>query len=74
MADFFDHFAETVFNRYKDKVKYWMTFNEINNQMDINNPIFLWTNSGVSLKEDDNKEEVLYQVAHNELIASAKSS
>ena len=57
----------------KDKVKYWMTFNEINNQMDINNPIFLWTNSGVSLKEDDNKEEVLYQVAHNELIASAKA-
>ena len=50
-----------------------MTFNEINNQMDINNPIFLWTNSGVSLKEDDNKEEVLYQVAHNELIASAKA-
>ena len=73
VADFFAHFAKTVFNRYKDKVKYWMTFNEINNQMDINNPIFLWTNSGVSLKEDDNKEEVLYQVAHNELIASAKA-
>ena len=50
-----------------------MTFNEINNQMDINNPIFLWTNSGVSLTDDDNKEEVLYQVAHNELIASAKA-
>ena len=40
-----------------------MTFNEINNQMDINNPIFLWTNSGVSLTDDDNKLEVLYQVA-----------
>ncbi|MCU7208242.1 family 1 glycosylhydrolase, partial [Turicibacter sp. GALT-G1] len=29
--DFFVRFAETVMKRYKDKVKYWMTFNEINN-------------------------------------------
>ena len=29
-----------VFERYKDKVTYWMTFNEINNQMDTSNPIF----------------------------------
>ena len=48
-----------------------MTFNEINNQMDTSNPIFLWTNSGVTLTEDDNAEEVLYQVAHHELLASA---
>lgn len=73
VADFFAQFAETVFKRYKDKVKYWMTFNEINNQMDIDNPIFLWTNSGVLIEEDENPEEVLYQVAHNELIASAKA-
>ncbi|MFQ3844212.1 6-phospho-beta-glucosidase [Staphylococcus pseudoxylosus] len=73
VADFFAHFAETVFTRYKDKVKYWMTFNEINNQMDTDNPIFLWTNSGVIVEEDENPEEVLYQVAHNELIASAKA-
>ena len=73
VADFFAHFAETVFTRYKGKVKYWMTFNEINNQMDTDNPIFLWTNSGVIVEEDENPEEVLYQVAHNELIASAKA-
>lgn len=73
VADFFAHFAETVFERYKNKVKYWMTFNEINNQMDTDNPIFLWTNSGVTIEENENPEEVLYQVAHNELIASAKA-
>jgi 6-phospho-beta-glucosidase len=73
VADFFAHFAETVFERYKNKVKYWMTFNEINNQMDTDNPIFLWTNSGVTVEENENPEEVLYQVAHNELIASAKA-
>lgn len=71
VVDYFVKFAETVFERYKNKVKYWMTFNEINNQMDISNPIFLWTNSGVTLDENENVEEVLYQVAHNQLIASA---
>ena len=30
--DFFVRFATVCFERYKDKVKYWMTFNEINNQ------------------------------------------
>ena len=34
------HFGRVVFERYKDKVTYWMTFNEINNQMDTSNPIF----------------------------------
>ncbi|MBQ7678083.1 MAG: family 1 glycosylhydrolase [Lachnospiraceae bacterium] len=28
--DHFLQYAETVFTRYKDKVKYWLTFNEIN--------------------------------------------
>ncbi|MFC0234160.1 6-phospho-beta-glucosidase [Vagococcus entomophilus] len=73
VIDFFAKFAETCFMRYKDKVKYWMTFNEINNQMDTNNPIFLWTNSGVLVKEGERPKEVMYQVAHNELVASAKA-
>ncbi|MGG5330762.1 6-phospho-beta-glucosidase [Enterococcus sp. AZ163] len=73
VIDFFEKFAIICFDRYKDKVKYWMTFNEINNQMDTNNPIFLWTNSGVLVEEGENKKEVMYQVAHNELVASAKA-
>lgn len=30
MIDHFAKYAETIFTRYKDKVKYWLTFNEIN--------------------------------------------
>lgn len=71
MVGFFVKFAEACFKRYKDKVKYWMTFNEINNQMDVHNPIFLWTNSGVTVAENENAKEVMYQVAHHELLASA---
>ena len=74
LVDFFVRFAEVCFKRYKDKVKYWMTFNEINNQMDTSNPIFLWTNSGVTLGKDEDPKEVLYKVAHNELLSKCKSS
>lgn len=28
--DFFEHYAVTVFERYRDQVKYWLTFNELN--------------------------------------------
>ena len=30
VIDFYVFFCEVLFERYKDKVKYWMTFNEIN--------------------------------------------
>lgn len=73
VIDCFIKFAEVCFKRYKDKVKYWMTFNEINNQMDTDNPLFLWTNSGVKLKDGENAREVLFQAAHNELVASARA-
>ena len=71
VVDFFAKFAEVCFTRYKDKVKYWMTFNEINNQMDVHNPLFLWTNSGVVVEEGENAKEVMYQAGHHELVASA---
>ena len=68
---FFVKFAEVVMKRYKDKVKYWMTFNEINNQSNVDADIFGWTCSGVKFSEYENKKEVMYQAAHHELVASA---
>lgn len=73
VVDFFVKFAEVVFERYKNKVKYWMTFNEINNMMDYTNPIFLWTNVGVRVEEGENAKEVMYTAAHHVLLASALS-
>lgn len=73
VIDYFVKFAETVFTRYKDKVKYWMTFNEINNMMDYTNPVFLWTNVGVQIQDGENPKEVMYQTAHNVLVASARA-
>lgn len=71
LVEFFERFARVCFERYKGKVKYWMTFNEINNQMNTMNPIFLFTNSGVELVEGENPREVMFQAGHHELLASA---
>ena len=30
LIGFFENYVRTIFTRYKDKVKYWITFNEIN--------------------------------------------
>ena len=73
LIDFFVKFAEVCFKRYKDKVKYWMTFNEINNQANFHEPFAPFTNSGIIFKEGENKEKLMYQAAHYELVASAKA-
>ncbi|WP_314067228.1 6-phospho-beta-glucosidase [uncultured Vagococcus sp.] len=72
LIDFFVRYAETVMTRYKDKVNYWMTFNEINNQADGQHDLHVWTNSAIRFEPGDNHEEIVYQAGLNELIASAK--
>lgn len=56
MIDFFVRFAEVCFSRYKDKVKYWMTFNEINNQTNYQEDIAPFTNSGLKFTEGEERE------------------
>lgn len=68
--DFFVKFAKVCFERYKDKVKYWMTFNEINNQADPT-PHHLVQEGAILAKEGEDLEYVMYQSAHYELVASA---
>lgn len=72
LIDFFVKYSQVVMERYKDKVKYWMTFNEINNQADGYHELHAFTNSAIIFEEGDNKAEVIYQASLNELIASAK--
>lgn len=73
VIDFFVRFAEVCFERYQDKVKYWMTFNEINNQANFHDDFAPFTNSGIVYEEGENREPVMYQAAHYELVASAKA-
>lgn len=73
LIDFFLNFAEVVFKRYQHQVKYWMTFNEINNQANYDNAFSLMTNSGLIINPQENMEKTMYQAAHYELVASAKA-
>lgn len=72
LIGFFVRYAETVMRRYKDKVKYWMTFNEVNNQGTSYVPWTSWTNSGILYQENENVQAVLQQAVHYEMVASAK--
>lgn len=68
MVDFYVKYCEVLFNRFKSKVKYWMTFNEIN--MLLHLPFL---GAGISFEENENEQQVLFQAAHHELVASAKA-
>ncbi len=66
LITFFERYCRTVFIRYKDKVKYWLTFNEIN--CILHYPLMA---AGVMTPKDELTTQDLYQTAHHELVASA---
>jgi 6-phospho-beta-glucosidase len=60
LIGFFLHFAETLFVHFKGRVKYWMTFNEIN-------ILRSWMQLGIH----DVSPQTRYQAAHHTFVASA---
>src|SRR5699024_9152384 len=68
LVDLFESYAKTIFSRYKNKVIYWMTFNEIN--MLLNLPFVLF---GLMFKKGENKTQLKYQAPHHQLLASEKA-
>lgn len=66
LVQFFETYATTILERYKDKVKYWMTFNEIN--MLLHLP---FVGAGLVFQEGENQKQIKYQAAHHQLVASA---
>lgn len=76
LIDFWDRYTTTVFKRYKGKVKYYMTFNEINNLWRMPFPaggILDINPENKELPNADLTEAELYQAAHYILVANAKS-
>lgn len=66
VIDFYLNYCESVFRYFKDKVRYWITFNEINMLMHLP-----FMGAGICFREGENETAVKYQAAHNELVASA---
>ena len=68
VIDLFCRYSETVFNRYKDKVKYWLTFNEINAILKA--PFMC---GAIMTPADELRESDLYKAMHHQFVASARA-
>lgn len=66
MIGFFKRYVNTVMERYKGKVHYWLTFNEINSI--LHNP---YLSGGILTPKEQLSKSDLYQAIHHELVASA---
>lgn len=66
MIGFFKRYVNTVMERYKGKVHYWLTFNEINSI--LHNP---YLSGGILTPREQLSKNDLYQAIHHELVASA---
>lgn len=66
LIDLFTTFSETVFKRYRNKVKYWLTFNEIN-------AIALapYNAGGMINDRFEDIDKAKYQALHHQFVASA---
>lgn len=62
----YERYVRVVFDRYRDKVKYWLTFNEINSVLHA--PLM---SGGINTPKDQLSQTDLFQAAHHELVASA---
>lgn len=64
--DYFAEYARTVIKRYHHKVKFWLTFNEINVTL-----IAPFMGAGVYTPKNELTKQDVYQTAHHQLVASA---
>lgn len=69
VIDFYLHFAEVVFKRYRSQVQYWLTFNEINCVK--HHP---YVSVGIIEENHPNLEQAKYQGAHHQFVASARAT
>jgi len=68
VVNMFIKFCKVVFTRYKDSVKYWLTFNEIDSA--FRHP---FTTIGIVTDRypKEKREEIIYQSLHHQFVASS---
>lgn len=66
LIGFYERYVRVLFGRYADKVKYWLTFNEINSVLHAP-----FMSGGINTPKDQLTQSDLYQAIHHELVASA---
>lgn len=71
MIGFYTKYCETLFRRYHNRVKYWLTFNEIN-IMTLLNAHRLLDGGGILQVPDGKLAQTAYQALHHQFVASAR--
>lgn len=66
VVELFKRFVETIFRRYKNRVHYWLTFNEINIMTSA-----CFMAAGITFDEKDNRYQIIHDAVHHVLVASA---
>ena len=66
LIGFYERYVRTIFARYGKKVKYWLTFNEINSV--LHQPL---VSGGILTPLAELSKSDLFQACHHELVASA---
>lgn len=74
LIDLFVKFAVTVFERYKDKVVYWETINEINNLLIYEYELLPFVSAGIRFREGENKKETVYRALHYQFVGCAQAT
>ncbi|MDE7262601.1 MAG: glycoside hydrolase family 1 protein [Oscillospiraceae bacterium] len=72
---YFENYCKAIFERYKDKVKYWLTFNEINaGTMPMGNVLSTGTIQGFSgtIDQVPDHPQARFQALHHMFVASAR--
>ncbi|MDN8550008.1 glycoside hydrolase family 1 protein [Microbacterium sp. NM3R9] len=69
LIGFYENYARTLFERYGARVKYWLTFNEINSLLHAP-----FMSGGINTPKEQLSEQQLYQAMHHELVASARAT
>lgn len=68
LIDLYLRYAKVLFTRYRGRVKYWITFNEINS---ATLPFGAYINCGMILRDNENTDHERLNAMHNMLVASA---
>lgn len=68
IIQFYLNYCKVVFERFHDKVKYWLSFNEMNNVLN-----FPYVAGGIEIQQGENSAQVMYQASHNMFVATAYS-
>lgn len=69
LIGFYERYARVLFERYGSRVRYWLTFNEINSLLHAP-----FMSGGIDISQGEVPRQELFQAMHHELVASARAT